>query len=283
MTEPRSILVTGCSSGVGAYAARALRERGYRVLATARRDEDVARLCDEGLEGLPLDLDDSASVRALCDEVRRRTQGRLYALFNNAGSGLPGAVEDLPREGLRAQLETNLLGPHELARLLLPDMRRNRCGRIVQNGSALALVALPWRGAYIAAKYALEGLTDTLRLELHGSGVHVSLIELGPTTSGFRRRAHAAFLAQIDREASPHRDTYATLERHLADETRVAPFTQRPEALLPKLVHALESPNPRPRYYVGVPSYGLAALRRLLPARALDRVARAIGRRELRG
>lgn len=277
-----SVLVTGCSSGVGIYAARGLRDRGYRVFATARSKTDVERLCDDGLEGLSLDLEDSASIHAAWTEVRERIGGSLYALFNNAGNGLPGAVEDLPRAALRRQIETNLLGPHELIRLVVRDMRRNGRGRIIQNGSALALVALPYRGAYIAGKFALEGLTDALRLELHGSGVHVSLLELGPITSGFRKRSHAAFVADIDLEASAHREAYATLARHLSDETRVAPFTLEPEALLPKLYHALESPRPRTRYYVGIPSIGLALLRHL-PTRVVDIVARAINRRELRG
>ena len=278
----RSVLVTGCSRGVGWHAARGLRDRDYRVFATARRPEDVERLCDDGLEGLRMDLEDPDSIHSAWATVRERTNGSLYALFNNAGNGLPGAVEDLPRAALRNQIETNLLGPHELLRLVLPDMRLNRCGRIVQNGSALALVALPYRGAYIAGKFALEGLTDTLRLELHGSGVHVSLLELGPTTSGFRERSHEAFVRDIDFESSAHRETYAILERHLSDQAHSAPFTLEPEAVLPKLYHALESRRPRTRYYVGVPSVGLALLRRM-PTRIVDIVARAITRRELRG
>jgi NAD(P)-dependent dehydrogenase (short-subunit alcohol dehydrogenase family) len=261
--------------------ARGLRERGYRVLATARSAEDVARLCAAGFEGLSLELREPASIIALADEVLRRTRGELYGLFNNAGSGVPGAVEDLSAEALRDQLETNLLGPHELTRRLLPAMRRRRAGRIVQNGSALALVALPLRGAYIASKYALEGLTDTLRLELHGSGIHVSLIEPGPTTSGFRARAHGAFLRHVERERSPHREAYRVLEQHLASAEHRAPFTATPAPILRCVLHALESPRPRIRYYPGAPSRGFAVLRRLLPARALDALARAIGRREL--
>jgi len=280
--ERRSVLVTGCSSGVGLHAARGLRDRGYRVFATARRPDDVERLCDEGFEGLRLDLEDSESIHAAWATVRERTGGALYALFNNAGNGLPGAVEDLPRSRLREQIETNLLGPHELLRLVLPDMRRNRCGRIIQNGSALALVALPYRGAYIAGKFALEGLTDTLRLELHGSGVSVSLIELGPTNSRFRQRSREAFVRNIDLETSPHREAYAILDRHLSDEARTAPFTLEPQALLPKLYHALESRRPHTRYYVGVPSVGLALLR-CMPTRIVDFAARAINRWELRG
>ena len=275
----RCVLVTGCSSGIGWHAAQGLRDRGYRVFATARRPEDVEKLREENLEAVRLDLDEPSSIQAAWSQVRERCEGRLYALFNNAGNGLPGAVEDVSREALRRQLETNLLGPHELTRLVLPDMRRAGAGRIVHNGSALALVALPYRGAYLAAKCALEGLTDTLRLELDGSGVQVSLLELGPTESGFRRRAHAAFLADIDREASAHREAYARLERQLADEHYRAPLSVAPEAVLPKLYHALESPRPRPRYYVGVPSRGLALLRRL-PTRWIDAAARAIWRRE---
>lgn len=277
----RAVLVTGASSGIGEHVARGLHARGYRVLATARRADDLERLRAAGLEALALELCDSASVRAAAAEVLDRTDGSLYALFNNAGCGLPGAVEDVPRDAFRRQLEANLLGPHELVRLLLPAMRARREGRIVQNGSALALVALPYRGAYIASKFALEGLTDTLRLELHGSGVHVSLIEPGPTESGFRGRSLAELLQHVDRAHSVHRETYAVLERNLAATDHRAPFTLSPRPILASVVHALESSRPRVRYYVGAPSWGFAALRRALPARALDALARAIGRREL--
>ena len=160
----KSILITGCSSGIGAAAARALHARGWRVFATAREADDVARLKAEGLESLVLDLDDSASIGAAVTEVLERSGGRLDALFNNGGFGQVGAVEDLTRDALRAQFETNLFGWVELTNRVIPVMRRQGSGRIVMNSSVLGYAAFPYRGAYNAVKFALEGITDTPRL-----------------------------------------------------------------------------------------------------------------------
>ena len=265
----RSVLVSGCSSGIGLAAAQALAHRGWRVFATARRDADLARLRDAGLEAVALELDDSASIEACVASVLEATGGRLDALFNNAAYGQPGAVEDLSREVLRAQLETNLLGTHELTCRVLPTMRRQGHGRIVQNSSVLGLAALPYRGAYVCSKFALEGLTDTLRLELTGSGIQVSLIEPGPITSRFRENAYRAFKAHIDTAHSAHAETYRAVEARLAgaDGGR---FTLGAEAVVNKLVHALESPRPRARYYVTLPTHLFGTLKRLLGSRALD-------------
>lgn len=279
---PRAVLITGCSSGIGLQCALGLAARGYRVFASARRPEDVERLAGLGLESLQLDVTDSASIRAATDEVLTRTGGRLYGLFNNAGYGQQGAVEDLSRAALREQFETNLFGPHELTRVVLPAMRARGEGRIVQNSSVLGLIALRFRGAYAASKFALEGLSDALRQELAGTGIHVSLIEPGPISSRFRANAHAAFQRHIDAEASPFRATYAAVERRLAKPGPAAPFTLGPEAVLAKLIHALEHPRPRPRYYVTVPTYLFAGLRRLLTHRALDRLLLKVSRGEHR-
>jgi NAD(P)-dependent dehydrogenase (short-subunit alcohol dehydrogenase family) len=269
---PKSILITGCSSGIGYCAATGLRARGYRVFATARKPEDVARLASEGFESLRLDLDDPASIQAAVAAVLAATGGTLDALFNNAAYGQPGAVEDLTRAALRAQFETNLFGTLELINLVIPPMRAQGHGRIVNNSSLLGLVALPYRGAYNSSKFALEGLTDTLRLELTGSGIHVALIEPGPITSRFRANARAAFYRHIDPADSAHRERYAGMERRLSKPGPAAPFTLPPEAVLDKLIAALESPRPRVRYYVTVPTRLFAWLRRLLPYRLLDRV-----------
>ncbi|MBF8221083.1 SDR family oxidoreductase [Halomonas sp. 328] len=269
---PRSLLITGCSSGIGHAAAHALQARGWRVFATARREADVARLAAEGLEALPLDLDDSASIEAAVGEVLERTGGRLDGLFNNGAYGQPGAVEDLDRDTLRAQLETNLLGTHELTCRVIPAMRAQGHGRIVQNSSVLGFAALPYRGAYVCSKFALEGLTDTLRQELVGSGIQVSLIQPGPITSRFRENARRAFHAHIDRVHSAHAETYRHVEARLASQDGKAPFTLGPEAVIAKLVHALESRRPRPRYAVTLPTHLFAALKRLLSSRGMDRV-----------
>ena len=271
-TSTRSILITGCSSGIGHTAAHALAKRGWRVFATARTAADVARLEEEGFEALPLDLNDSASIEAAVATLEARTQGRLTALFNNGAYGQPGAVEDLTRAVLREQLETNLLGTHELTTRVLPMMRAQGHGRIVHNSSVLGFAALPYRGAYVCSKFALEGLTDTLRQELTGSGIHISLIQPGPIASRFRENAYRAFKAHIDTTHSAHADTYRKVEARLARQDGKAPFTLGPEAVVDKLIHALESRRPKPRYAVTVPTHLFAALKRMLSTRGMDRV-----------
>jgi len=272
----QSILISGCSSGIGLCVAEGLLARGYRVFASARREEDVQLLRDRGLEALRLDLADSSSIEGAVDEVLERTGGSLDALFNNGAYGQPGAVEDLRRDVLREQFETNLFGTHELTCKVLPIMRRQGHGRIIHNSSVLGLIALPFRGAYNSSKYALEGLTDTLRLELHGSGIHISLIEPGPVISRFRANAMAKYQQNIDKTNSPFRETYEAMERRLKKEGPAAPFTLPPEAVLEKVVHALESKRPKVRYYVTFPTYLFATLRRLLPHRGLDWVLRRV-------
>jgi len=277
MTTPRSILITGCSSGIGECAARVLRDRGYRVFATARRLQDVERLRAEGFEALPLDLADSASIRTAVAAVLDATGGTLYGLFNNGAYGQPGAVEDLRREVLREQFETNLFGAHELTQLVIPVMRRQGHGRIIQNSSVLGFAAMRFRGAYNASKYALEGLTDTLRLELAGSGVYVSLVEPGPIASRFRDNAYQMYRKNIDPETSPHRETYRAMEARLQKEGPAVPFTLGPEAVVAKVIHALEARRPRERYYVTFPTYLFGYLKRLLPTRALDALVGKVG------
>lgn len=269
-TAPRTILITGCSSGIGYTCAHGLARRGWRVIASARRAADVARLRSEGLAAVQLDLDDPDSLQRALAETLAITGGTLDALFNNGAYGLPGAVEDLSRAALRAQLETNLLGWHDLTCRVIPIMRRQGHGRIVQNSSILGLMPLPYRGAYVASKFALEGLTDTLRLELAGSGIQVALIEPGPILSRFRENAHRAFKAQIDVAHSVHREAYRRAEARLLKEGPAQPFTLPPEAVLTKLIHALESPRPRPRYYVTFPTHLMGALRRVLSSRGMD-------------
>ena len=280
--SPRSVLITGCSSGIGRVAADTLRERGYRTFATARRAEDVELLAADGHESLRLDLTDVRSIDAALDEVLDRTSGRLYGLFNNGGFGQPGAVEDLRVEVLRAQFETNVFGWHAVARRVLPGMRAAGEGRIVQNSSVLGLVTLRYRGAYNASKFAIEALTDTMRLELRGSGVYVSLIEPGPILSRFRANAFEAFKRNIDVESSPHRDVYRAVVQRLADEDKEAPFTLPESAVVAKLLHALESPRPKARYHVTVPTHALAFLKRVLPTRWLDAVLHRISDAETR-
>ncbi|MFD2113695.1 SDR family oxidoreductase [Thiorhodococcus fuscus] len=269
-TDAPSLLVTGCSSGIGYQCAKGMAARGWTVIASARHPEDVARLASEGLNAVQLDLDDPESIRRGLDEALSLTGGRLDALFNNGAYGQPGAVEDLSRDTLRAQLETNLLGWHDLTCRVVPIMRRQGHGRIVHNSSVLGLAALPFRGAYVASKFALEGLTDALRLELRGTGIQVSLIEPGPILSRFRENAHRAFRDRIDIERSPHREAYLLAEARLTKQGAAQPFTLPPEAVLKRLVHALENPRPKARYYVTFPTYLLGTLKRLLPTSGMD-------------
>lgn len=251
-----------------------MQKRGWRVFAGVRRDAQMTDLHNCGLEAVLLDVDDSASIHAAVETVLAATDGRLDALFNNAGFGQPGALEDVPRKAMRQQFETNVFGAMELTASVLPAMRRHGHGRIVFNSSVLGFAALPYRGAYTASKFALEGIADTLRMELRGSGIRVSLIEPGPISSRFRANAYARFKQFINTGDSAHRDVYRAVEYRLSqdDEPSAGAFTLPPEAVFKRLVHALESRRPRARYYVTLPTYLFGYLRRLLPSRAMDAV-----------
>lgn len=268
----KTILITGCSSGIGYCVAKGLHARGYRVFATARKKADVEKLSAEGLESFRLDLNDSNSINFAFEETLRRTNGELYALFNNGAFGLPGAVEDLSRDALRAQFETNVFGWQELANLAIPVMRRQGYGRIIQNSSVLGFVSMPYRGAYNASKYAIEGLSDTLRLELKGTDIYVSLIEPGPIASQFRMNAVKALEKYIDIENSVHREKYQGVLARLNKPGPAVPFTLPPEAVLKRVILALESDKPKPRYYVTFPTYLFGFLKRILSTRVLDAI-----------
>lgn len=272
-----TVVVTGCSSGIGYALAEGLIHRGYRVLATARREADRQQLAEIGAEPLSLELADPDSVQACAEAVKERAEGRLRGLVNNAAYGQPGAVEDLSRDVLREQLAVNLLGTHDLTVRLMPTFRAQGFGRIIQMSSVLGLVALAYRGAYQTSKFALEGLTDTLRLELADTAIHPVLIEPGPITSRFGENALAAFRARIDPEASPHRDAYHQRVLARLEGSDPTPGTLGPEAVVAKTVTALEARRPKARYYVTWPTHVLAGLRRSLPNALLDRILARIG------
>jgi NAD(P)-dependent dehydrogenase (short-subunit alcohol dehydrogenase family) len=266
MTDRRTIIVTGCSSGIGAYCARALRNDRWRVFATVRKSEDLAALEAEGIEALLMDYTRPDTVGSLVETVTARTGGRIDALFNNGAYGQPGAVEDLSTDVLRLQFETNLFGWHELTRQVVPIMRRQGHGRIVNCSSILGLLPYRYRGAYTASKYALEGLTLTLRMELDGSGIKVSLIEPGPIESRFTANALAKISEHIDLVGSPHAVDY---RRQLARLEGSGPINRNklgPDAVYKVLVHALNASRPRPHYLVTKPAKQGAFLKRLLPA-----------------
>jgi NAD(P)-dependent dehydrogenase (short-subunit alcohol dehydrogenase family) len=272
MTPARTILITDASTGIGRDAALTLKRRGWRVFATARKAEDVETLKGHGLEAFHLDYTDEGSIHACADAVLAATDGRLDALFNNGAYGQVGAVEDLTTDVLRRQFEANLFGWHTLTLRFLPAMRAQGRGRIVQCSSILGIVAGKYRGAYVASKYALEGLTDTLRIELAGTGIDVALIEPGPIATRFTQNALANFQLTVDADASVHRDAYQAQLARMTGTRRPSRFKLGPEAVTDALVHAVESSRPRLRYRVTLLTTAAALMKRLLPARILDRL-----------
>lgn len=270
---PASILITGCSSGIGLCAAQTLQDRGWLVIATCRQTQDIDVLQAKGLKHVfKLDLNDEASIEAGFEMTLEVCGGKLDALFNNGAYGQPGAVEDLTTRALRLQFESNVFGTHTLTRLAVNHMLAQGGGRIVQNSSVLGLVAMPFRGAYNASKFALEGLTDTLRLELKGSPVTVSLIEPGPIESQFRANALTALKAHIDIKSSRHQQGYEAAVSRLQASKSNSSFTLPADAVVKKLIHALEANKPKARYFVTFPTYLMAFLKRIFPIAWLDAV-----------
>jgi NAD(P)-dependent dehydrogenase (short-subunit alcohol dehydrogenase family) len=276
MTSPKTVLISGCSSGIGYATAVELKGRGHTVIASARKAEDVARLQREGFLAVQLDLADSKSIQKAVKQALELAGHNIDVLFNNSGFGQPGAVEDLSREVLRFQFETNVFGTQELTNLIIPVMRKQGHGRIIYNSSILGLVAMSYRGAYNASKYALEGLADTLRLELHGSNIAVSLIEPGPILTNFRQNSLALYKKNIAVESSVHKETYLKMEERLQKEGAAVPFTLPAKAVADKVVHAVESGCPKSHYYVTFPTYLFAYLKRILPTSWLDNLLRRV-------
>lgn len=265
----RSILITGCSSGIGLHAATALKERGWQVFATARKPEDIARLNELGVVGIQMDITDSASIQQAVQTVLTATSGTLDALFNNAGLLIAGAVDDLSRPLIRQQFETNVFGPMELIQHILPIMRLQGHGRIVQNSSILGIFAMPYYGAYNASKFALEGFSLTLREECRGTGIHVSILNPGPIQSALRSNAHSIFQETIQTKPnSAHGNAYHRLEKaYFASDHSSRKLQQPPSAVMKPLLHALESKNPHIHYFVGWPARLLAILHKFMPER----------------
>ncbi|MDA0223217.1 MAG: SDR family NAD(P)-dependent oxidoreductase [Proteobacteria bacterium] len=270
----KSILITGCSSGIGYDAAHSLAKRGWRVFATCRAEADCERLRSEGLESFRLDYADNDSIHAAMTEVEARTGGGLDALYNNGAYAIPGAMEDVPTDAMRAIFEANVFGWHELTNLVIPLMRAQGHGRIVNCSSVLGMVSMPWRGAYNATKYAVEAMSDTLRMELRRTGIKVVLIEPGPITTAFRANAKLQFDRWIDWENAALEPLYRNnLVKRLNDATQKKDrFELPPSAVTAKLIQALESVNPRPRYFVTVNTYLANFMRRLLPSRLIDMI-----------
>lgn len=270
----KSILITGCSSGIGYDAAHGLTERGWRVFATCRKPDDCARLEGEGLESFVLDYESTDSIAAAVDETLSRTGGTLDGVFNNGAYGIPGLLEDLPRDALRANFETNFFGQHDLTRRLIPAMRKQGHGRILMNSSILGFIALKWRGSYNSTKFAMEGWADTLRLEMHAANIKVILIEPGPITSDIRRKSIPHFEKWIDWENAFRRKDYETrLKARLYAESNTPDTFELPASAVTQVVHtALTKANPRARYRITTPTKAMAIAKRVLPTSMLDRI-----------
>lgn len=267
----KSILITGCSSGIGYDAAHALHKRGWRVFATCRKQEDCDRLIEEGLESFLLDQSDAESMTSAVAETMNRTGGTLDALFNNAAFGIPGAVEDLPTDALRSIFETNLFGYHELTRQVIPIMRAQGHGRILNCSSVLGFVVLKWRGAYNSTKFAMEGLTDTLRIEMRDSGIDVILIQPGPITSKIRQNSIPHFEKWIDWKSSVRRSQYEeNLNKRLYEDRGPDTFELPASAVSDKIWQALTDDSPKARYKITTPTHLMAVLKRLLPNGMID-------------
>jgi NAD(P)-dependent dehydrogenase (short-subunit alcohol dehydrogenase family) len=272
MARSRTILITGCSSGIGAHCARALKADGWTVFATARQAADIATLKADGLSAHYLDYREPESISALVEAVLNETGGTLDALFNNGAYSLPGAAEDLPIAGLREQFDANFFGWHELTQHIVPVMRKQGHGRIVHCSSILGLVPMKWRGAYVASKFALEGLMLVQRMELEGSGIHVSMIEPGPIATRFTYNALKQFEKHIDVEHSVHREEYRRLIARLSGGGTKSKFKLGPDAVYTVLKDALENPRPKPHYLVTRPAKITVFARRFLSRRALYRM-----------
>ncbi len=279
----KSILITGCSSGIGLSAAQILQKKGYRVFATARKESDVKKLQALGLESYRLDVNDTHSIQQVLTDILTKTNGTLDALFNNAGFGQTGAIEDLTRDIIREQFETNVFGPMELIMRVLPLMRKQGHGRIIQNSSILGIVAMPYYGAYNASKFALEGFSNTLRQELRGTQIFVSIIAPGPIKTQFRDNALTMYKKTIPQNGSVHHKQYDNLERYFSTANdKHPPMTVTPDVVVSKLIHALESPRPKAHYYVGIPATIFSWMRRLLPDCALDWIFSKISSAEIK-
>ncbi|MCL5272617.1 MAG: SDR family NAD(P)-dependent oxidoreductase [Gammaproteobacteria bacterium] len=275
------IFITGCSSGIGYDAVFALKNRGHRVIASCRKEEDVEKLIKAGAEALLLDVNDSLSIQNAFSSLMEMTSGRLDVLINNAGYGQAGALEDITRQVIRQQFETNVFGLLELSNLAVPVMRKQGSGRIINISSILGIISMPFRGAYNASKYAVEGISDTLRLELHSSGINVVSIEPGPIDSRFRDNVVDGSLKQVDINNSYFKKQYKSMLTTYKQNKANSIFTKKPKSVIDKLIHAIEARNPKPKYPVTVPAHLFIFLKRVFSTRLLDKILLLVSKKEL--
>jgi short-subunit dehydrogenase len=265
----QNIVITGCSTGIGFATANYLKAKGVKVYPTARKREDVERLRALGFEeAMLLDVREASHITHVIERVMEQ-DGRIDVWFNNAGFGQAGALEDIPTKALRAQFETNVMGLHEASRQLIPLMRAQGGGKIIQHSSVLGIVSLFGRGAYNASKYAVEGLSDTLRLELKGSGVFVSLLNTGPIESDFSKNAVAKLKENVDIEHSYFKEAY---DKSLKGINKKVPFKEGANSVAEVVYAIMRSPKPKPRYYITKATYLLGYLKRILSTTLLDKI-----------
>jgi len=275
------ILVTGCSTGIGYDTVFALKQRGHRVIASCRKQEDVDKLLNQGMETLLLDVSNSDSIRAAFTQCMAMTDGHLDVLINNAGYGQAGALEDITRDVMRQQFETNVFGLLELTNLAIPIMRAQNEGRIINISSILGIISLPFRGAYNASKYAVEGLSDTLRLELHAANIKVIAVEPGPIQSRFRDNFVDKSIQNITLDKSSFKNQYEAMLVNYKQQKTDSAFTQTTAAVIDKLIHAIESKRPRMKYPFTFPAHFLIFLKRCLPVCLIYKFLLLISKKEL--
>ena len=268
--QSKTVLVTGCSSGIGEATANYLRGEGWDVFPTARSEFDLEKLRSLGFEALSLDLCDSNSIKDCVSRLLRQCPAGIGAIVNNAGIAIPGAIEDLTREDLKMQFEVNVFGLHELTNRLIPTMRDQGWGRIVNISSIYGVLTAPMLGGYCASKYALEALSNAQRMALFGSGVGLSLVEPGPIVSCFRRNAYESLKNRVTAEHHFYTGYDKFLRRKLVDPQRKTRFMQSPQQVAKKVLHAITSDNPRQRYLVTLPAYAGYFMARILPGPAID-------------
>jgi NAD(P)-dependent dehydrogenase (short-subunit alcohol dehydrogenase family) len=275
MPELGAVLVTGCSSGIGAATATRLAKSGHLVYATARRIDDLAAL-QPGCRALALDVTDEASMSAAVDAVVAE-HGRVGALVNNAGYGEYGAVEDVSMERVRRQFETNVFGLARLCQLALPSMRAAGRGRIVNISSMGGRLTFPYAGYYHATKHAVEALSDALRFEVAPFGIQVSVIEPGLILTRFGSTVSGT-LGQSTPADSPYADGARRMRSRIEHMYGNRLFAVGPDVVARTVERALTAPHPQGRYVTPSLARGLIGVRQLLPSRAWDAVLRVANR-----
>ncbi|MEP3523876.1 MAG: SDR family NAD(P)-dependent oxidoreductase [Hyphomicrobiales bacterium] len=271
MTQ-KTILITGCSTGIGYTCAHGMKARGWKVFATARKDQDIARLQSEGFTTFYLDYCDEASIKACFDSVMAETGDTLDVLFNNGAYGLLGAIEDIKTDDLREQFEANFFGWHSLTKLIIPIMRKQMHGRIVQCSSVLGIVSGKHRSPYAATKHAVEALATSMRMELKAWNIRVSCIRPGPIETEFLATALKVLHEKVDMENTAHKVDYEASLSRMNKGNKSSAFKLGPEAVLAKLIHACEAKSPKPAYSVTKLTYIADIIRRLLPTALAERI-----------